>query len=157
MRALNIWRSGMDILVILASLMKYIFITIIYIFIFAIIRMIYLDIRNMNVRKNRMAPKNCAYLELLNDMNTLYFDVKQFYPMTSELIVIGRSSDFTIQIDDFYLSGKHVQLWYEDEECHIQDMGSTNGTYINGKKMKKTVYVCVQLSNCCTADISTTI
>ena len=122
---------------ILASLLKYIFITIIYIFIFAIIRMIYLDIRNMNVRKNRMAPKKCAYLELLNDMETVYFDVKQFYPMTSEVIIIGRGSDCTIQIDDFYLSGQHVRLWYEDEEWHICDMGSTNGTYINGKKIKK--------------------
>ena len=130
-----------NILVILASLMKYIFITIIYIFIFAIIRMIYLDIRNMNVRKNRMAPKNCAYLEVLNDLDTLYFDVKQFYPMTNELIVIGRSNDCTIQIDDFYLSGHHVKLWYEDEEWHISDMGSTNGTYVNGKKMKKSVLI----------------
>lgn len=126
---------------ILTSLMKYVFITIIYIFIFAIIRMIYLDIRNMNVRRNRMAPKKCAYLELLNDIETLYFDVKQFYPMTSEVIIIGRGKDCTIQIDDFYLSGKHVQLWYEDEEWHICDMGSTNGTYINGKKMKKTEFV----------------
>lgn len=126
---------------VLTSLLKYIFITIIYIFIFAIIRMIYLDIKNMNVRKNRMAPKNCAYLELMNDTETLYFDVKQFYPMTSEFIVIGRSPECTIQIDDFYLSGKHVQLWYEDEEWHIQDMGSTNGTYINGKKMKRNEFI----------------
>ncbi len=123
------------------SLLKYVFITIIYIFIFAIIRMIFLDIRNMNIRRNRMAPKNCAYLELMNDTETLYFDVKQFYPMTSELIVIGRASGCTIQIDDFYLSGQHVQLWYEDEEWHIQDMGSTNGTYINGKKMKNNEFV----------------
>ena len=122
---------------ILASLLKYVFITIIYIFIFAIIRMIYLDIRNMNVRKNRMAPKNCAYLELMNDVDTLYFDVRQFYPMTNEVIIIGRNKDCTIHIDDFYLSGQHVKLWYEDEEWHISDMGSTNGTYINGKKMKK--------------------
>ncbi len=123
---------------VLASVLKYIFITIIYIFIFAIIRMIYLDIHSMNNRKSRMAPKNCAYLELLNDMDTLYFDVKQFYPMTSEVIVIGRGKDCTIQIDDFYLSGKHVRLWYEDEEWHICDMGSTNGTFINGKPIKKT-------------------
>ena len=100
--------------------------------------MIYLDIRNMNVRKNRMAPKNCAYLELLNDVETLYFDVKQFYPMTSEVIVIGRGKDCNVKIDDFYLSGQHVKLWYEDEEWHICDLGSTNGTYINGKKIKKT-------------------
>lgn len=123
---------------ILASLLKYIFITIIYIFIFAIIRMIYLDIRNMNVRKNRMAPKKCAYLELLNDVETLYFDVKQFYPMTSEVIIIGRGNDCTIKIDDFYISSQHVKLWYDEEEWHICDMGSTNGTYINGKPIKKT-------------------
>ncbi len=126
---------------IIATLLKYIFITIIYIFIFAIIRMIYLDIRNMNVQKNRMAPKNCAYLELMNDADTLYFDVRQFYPMTSEVIVIGRSKDCTIHIDDFYLSSQHVKLWYEDEEWHICDMDSTNGTYINGKKLKKNVLI----------------
>lgn len=122
--------------VILASLLKYIFITIIYVFIFVIIRMIYLDIRNMNVRKNRMAPKNCAYLELLNDKDTLYFEVKQFYPMTSEVITIGRSRDCTIHIDDFYLSGHHTKLWYEDEEWHVCDTKSTNGTFINGKSIK---------------------
>lgn len=126
---------------IISSLLMYFFIIIIYVFIFSIIRMIFLDIRSMNVRKNRMAPKNCAYLELMNDIQTLYFDVKQFYPMTSEVIIIGRASGCTIQIDDFYLSGKHVQLWYEDEEWHIQDMGSTNGTYINGKIMKKNEYI----------------
>ena len=126
-----------NLYVILTSLMKYLFITIIYVFIFAIIRMIYLDIRNMNVCKKRMAPKNCAYLELMNDRETLYFEVKEFYPMTSEVIVIGRSQDCNIQIDDFYLSGHHTKLWYEEEEWHIEDMGSTNGTYINGKKLKK--------------------
>lgn len=122
---------------ILASVMKYIFITVIYVFIFAIIRMIFLDIRSMNVRKTRMAPKNCAYLEVLNDENTLYFDVKQFYPMTSEIIIIGRSSDCNIHIDDFYMSAHHTRIWYEDEEWHIEDMNSTNGTYINGKLMNK--------------------
>lgn len=122
---------------ILTALMRYLFITIIYVFIFAIIRMIYLDIRNMNVRKKRMAPKNCAYLELMNDKESLYFDVKEFYPMTSEVIVIGRSQDCNIHIDDFYLSGHHARLWYEDEEWHIEDTGSTNGTFINGKQLKK--------------------
>lgn len=129
------------VLNVITSLLKYIFITIIYIFIFAIIRMIYLDIHSMNMRRNRMAPKNCAYLELMNDPEKLYFDVKQFYPMTNEVIVIGRAKGCTIQIDDFYLSGKHVQLWFEDEEWHIRDMGSTNGTYINGKKMKKSEFI----------------
>ncbi len=127
----------MTVLAILSTALKYIFIVIIYVFIFAIIRMIYLDIKNLNVRKSRMAPKNCAYLEVLNDTSTLYFDVKQFYPMTSEIIVIGRSTDCNIHIDDFYMSAHHTRLWYEDEEWHIEDMKSTNGTYINDKKMNK--------------------
>lgn len=120
----------------ITSLTKYLFITIIYMFIFAIIRMIYLDIRSMNVRKSRMAPKNCAYLELMNDVKTLYFDIKQFYPMTSEMIIIGRGKDCTVHIDDFYLSNHHAKLWYDEEEWHIIDMGSTNGTFINGKPIK---------------------
>lgn len=125
-----------DIYNIFAALLKYLFITIIYVFIFAIIRMIYLDIKSMNLRKKRMAPKNCAYLELMNDRESLYFEVKEFYPLTSEVIVMGRGQDCNVKIDDLYLSSHHTKLWYDEEEWHIVDLDSTNGTYINGKRLK---------------------
>ena len=121
----------------MAQVLKYIFIIIIYLFIIAIIRMIYLDIRTMNYnRKKRSAPQDCAYLEVLTDLDTLYFEAERYYPLTSEQIIIGRGADCSIRIDDLYMSSQHTRLWFEDGEWYIEDLNSTNGTYVNGKRMK---------------------
>jgi len=126
-----------DVYTILASLLKYIFITIIYLFIFGIIRMIFLDIRKSETsHKKNGLPKGVGYLELIAKKESFYFDVKNAYPLDREVIVIGRGAKCNISIDDLYMSTQHAQLWQEDEEWYVADMGSTNGTYINGKKMK---------------------
>ncbi len=125
----------MDFYSVLASLLKYIFITIIYLFIFAIIRMIYLDIRRTS--KDKRTPKHeTSYLEVITNPNKLYFKVEQSYPLENEVVIIGRGEDCTISIDDLYMSSQNTQLWLEDGEWYIADMGSTNGTYINGEKME---------------------
>jgi len=120
----------------LSSLLKYIFITIIYLFIFGIIRMIFLDIRKSDtMHKKNELPKGIGYLELKSDKKSFYFDVENLYPLDKDVVVIGRGANCTISIDDLYMSTEHVQLWHEDNEWYIVDMGSTNGTYVNGKKM----------------------
>ncbi len=120
---------------VLASLLKYLFITVIYLFIFAIIRMIYLDIRRTS-RDKRKPKHETSYLELLTNKDKLYFEVQQSYPLESDVVIIGRDPDCTISIDDLYMSAQNTQLWFEDGEWYIADMGSTNGTYINGEKME---------------------
>lgn len=119
----------------LSSLFKYIFITIIYLFIFGIIRMIIFDIKKMDAPRPREIPKDMPYLQLLTDKSTLYFDVKSVYPLDKEIVIIGRGAQCDIPIDDLYMSTQHVQLWHEDNEWYIADLGSTNGTYINGTRM----------------------
>ncbi|MDD3766281.1 MAG: FHA domain-containing protein [Eubacteriales bacterium] len=120
----------------LSTILRYVFITIIYLFIFGIIRMIFLDIKKMDIPRPRQIPKNMAYLQLLTDKKSLYFDVDSVYPLDTEHIIIGRSEKCDISINDLYMSTRHVQLWFEDGEWYIADLGSTNGTYINGRKMK---------------------
>lgn len=123
-----------DLYSVLASLLRYIFITVIYLFIFAVIRMIYLDIRRTS--KDKRKPKyDTSYLEVITNINKLYFDVQQSYPLTEDVVIIGRSPDCTISIDDLYMSAQNTQLWFENGEWYIADMGSTNGTYVNGQKM----------------------
>ena len=119
---------------VLASLLKYIFVTVIYLFIFAIIRMIFLDIKKANSEK-RKPQHDTTYLEVISNKNNLYFDVESSYPLTSDVIIIGRGQDCNICINDLYMSNQNTQLWFEDKEWYIADMGSTNGTFINGEKM----------------------
>ncbi|AYO31592.1 FHA domain-containing protein [Biomaibacter acetigenes] len=50
---------------------------------------------------------------------------------------IGRASDSDIVIDDPFLSSKHALITKRGRSMLIQDLNSTNGTFVNGKKIKK--------------------
>lgn len=52
-----------------------------------------------------------------------------------KVITIGRSSENNIVVDDFKVSRVHSQLVFNDGICSIVDLNSTNGTYVNGKKI----------------------
>lgn len=110
--------------------MKYIFITIIYLFIFSVIRLIYLDIRSTNSRKEA-AEKAVPYLKLINMRESLDFRVSETY-FLGRNVRIGRRLSNEICIQDPYLSGSHAEIIMQDGKYSLKDAGSTNGTFING-------------------------
>ena len=59
------------------------------------------------------------------------------YPLDRERITIGRKSDNSIQIDNLAVSGKHALVITILDDSFLEDLGSTNGTYVNGKLIKK--------------------
>jgi pSer/pThr/pTyr-binding forkhead associated (FHA) protein len=50
---------------------------------------------------------------------------------------IGRKPGCEIMIDNLAISGEHANIFTVGEDSFIQDMGSTNGTFINNKKITK--------------------
>ena len=46
-------------------------------------------------------------------------------------VVIGRSSDCDLSISDTYLSSRHARVANDSGDLSIEDLGSTNGTYVN--------------------------
>jgi hypothetical protein len=48
---------------------------------------------------------------------------------------IGRSPAAEIQIDDPFASGRHARIYERGGLFYVEDMGSTNGTYLNGEKL----------------------
>jgi len=55
--------------------------------------------------------------------------------LCKESIVIGRSSDADISIEDIAISRYHLRLSFLNGELQIQDLGTTNGTFLNGTKL----------------------
>ena len=51
-------------------------------------------------------------------------------------LVIGRALACDVTIDDSYASGRHARLYDRDGHVYIEDMNSTNGTYVNGARMQ---------------------
>ncbi len=58
-------------------------------------------------------------------------------PLTNETTTIGRKPSNDIHIDNLSVSGNHAQVITILEDSFLEDLGSTNGTYVNGKLIKK--------------------
>lgn len=115
-----------------ASIATYIFVIVIYIFIFLIIRMIAKDIRTMYRKKTGELAG--AYLKLINLRHELQYYVEESYEI-SEDEIIGRGRKCDIVIGDKYLSGKHLRIFKVSGKFYIEDLESTNGTYLNGNPL----------------------
>src|ERR1700761_4860129 len=50
-------------------------------------------------------------------------------------IIIGRSSDLDMVLVEDMVSRRHAKISSTDTEVYIQDVGSTNGTFVNGEKI----------------------
>ncbi len=59
------------------------------------------------------------------------------YDLTQEELTIGRKPDNDITIDNLAVSGRHAKILTIFNDSFIEDLDSTNGTYINGKKITK--------------------
>ncbi|HTF53942.1 MAG TPA: FHA domain-containing protein [Pseudonocardia sp.] len=56
-----------------------------------------------------------------------------------EPVVIGRGSDCQIRLDDDYSSTRHARVFQSEGEWWVEDLGSTNGTYLDGQRVTRPV------------------
>src|ERR1700684_1362066 len=52
-------------------------------------------------------------------------------------ILIGRSSDLDMVLVEDMVSRKHARIAIQTDQIWIEDLGSTNGTFVNGEKIKR--------------------
>ncbi len=54
----------------------------------------------------------------------------------AEGATLGRSDHAEIRIDDPFASSAHARIFQRGDFMHVEDMGSTNGTYLNGRQLR---------------------
>ena len=60
-------------------------------------------------------------------------------PLNGEPVTIGRGSDCQIKLDDDYSSTRHARVFLSDGQWWVEDLGSTNGTYLDGQRLTRPV------------------
>ncbi len=113
-------------------ILTYILVAVIYLFVFVIIYMISKDIRVMYKKKTGQLVG--AYLKLINLRHELTFLVDESYEV-SDNEIIGRGKKCSIVIGDKYLSVQNSRIFKLSGKYYLEDMGSTNGTYLNGNPL----------------------
>ena len=114
-----------------STLLKYVFVTIIYFFMFSIIRLIYLDIKQSRLGS---VIDDSVYIKLMNKRHTVPFMVEETYNI-KDGSVIGRGAKANIVISDPFMSTIHATFKKVDNFYTISDNNSTNGTFVNGEKI----------------------
>ncbi len=59
-------------------------------------------------------------------------------PSTAKLtasMTIGRGADCELRVDDTYASNQHARLFGRNGAWYVEDLGSTNGTFVNDQKL----------------------
>ncbi len=59
------------------------------------------------------------------------------YPITHSRTIIGRGSDATITVEDTGISRKHVEILWDGKRAQVNDLGSTNGSLLNGQPVNQ--------------------
>jgi hypothetical protein len=62
------------------------------------------------------------------------------FPLGDELTV-GRAAGCQITLDDTYASQLHARIFMRDAQLYVEDLGSTNGTYLNRRKVSAPMVV----------------
>jgi len=68
---------------------------------------------------------------------TLNQSVLGEFPLDKERLLIGRKPENDIQVDNLAVSGQHAAIITILNDSFLEDLDSTNGTFVNGKLVKK--------------------
>jgi pSer/pThr/pTyr-binding forkhead associated (FHA) protein len=64
-------------------------------------------------------------------------DVKGTEYILEEEIFLGRDEECAIIIKDTFASHRHARIFLEENTLFLEDLTSTNGTFVNGEKIEK--------------------
>jgi hypothetical protein len=59
------------------------------------------------------------------------------YPLVASRTVIGRGSEADITVEDTGISRKHVEVTWDGSRASVADLGSTNGSKLNGERVQR--------------------
>lgn len=107
---------------------KILLILLVYIFIFAIFKYIYLDIKSINNSKY----KECPYLKLLNRNDDFSFKVDEVYNIYKNM-KIGKNIKNDIIINSPYIEDYHCKINIEEDQYFIINYDENENITVNDK------------------------
>jgi pSer/pThr/pTyr-binding forkhead associated (FHA) protein len=111
---------------IILALLRIIFLGLIYLFVWQVARAIGSQ-AGISIRRKRKEGSRVLFVRSESQQGQ-EFEVK-------DVIVMGRSEETDVVLDDPYASEFHLRLVAQENGLMLHDLGSTNGTYVNGRRV----------------------
>jgi pSer/pThr/pTyr-binding forkhead associated (FHA) protein len=111
---------------VILALLRIIFLGLVYLFVWQVARAIGSHL-GISVRRKRKEGSRVLFVRSESQQGQ-EFEV-------SDVVVMGRSDETDVLIDDPYASEFHLRLVSQENGMMLHDLGSTNGTYVNGRRV----------------------
>lgn len=118
------------------DLLKYAFLAVLYIFIGRAVRAVYVELKPVGSpssaptrsapRRAKKVPRKAIIVQ--GDGRGKTFDL-------GDELIIGRADKCHVIVNDSYASQIHARVFAKGDTFVVEDLGSTNGTYLNRKRI----------------------
>jgi pSer/pThr/pTyr-binding forkhead associated (FHA) protein len=130
------------------TILKFCFLGLLYLFLARVVRAVYRELS-----PDRPAPASSNGAARFgrgrgrgSDQPVRPFKLKMIDPATAQIfplgeeVTIGRAPGCSVPLaDDTYVSQLHARIYVRDGKPFVEDLGSTNGTFLNRDRLSKTM------------------
>jgi len=118
--------------------LRFLFLALLMLFVFLVARTVYRELRPAPPRPAvprapAKAPRSGRKARLV-----IAGDAGRRKQLSWELegdVIIGRSPECAVSVDDEFASNLHSKIYQTEGRFYVEDLGSTNGTYVNGRRI----------------------
>jgi len=125
----------------LLTILKFCLLALLYLFFLRVVRAVWAEMSPRALaraaaapaparERRRRAAKGAARLRVVEPPE----HKGRAYELAEE-VTVGRAAGCQITLDDTYVSQLHARVFERDGQLYVEDLGSTNGTYLNRKKV----------------------
>lgn len=111
-----------------------VFIIILYSIIYYALKIMYRDVKGGGRKRVPTSNKKAHGLEVVSTGSSEVLKVGSVIPVRAT-IKLGRKEDNSICLNDQFVSSYHAKLYVRNNDFYLEDLNSTNGTYVNGSKI----------------------
>ena len=119
----------------LLTILKLCLLALLYLFFLRVLRAVWVEI---NGPKREARPARQSKAERRQVVQLTVVEPPQLRGQTYSLndeVTLGRAAGCQVVLDDTYASQIHARLFARDGQYFVEDLGSTNGTYLNRRKV----------------------
>jgi hypothetical protein len=113
--------------------LRFLFVALLYLFLFRIVKLTTAEISLLAQRESRTGGAGAKRPSLVMvDPADSQIEIGSRFQL-GHITTVGRKTSSTIPLNDAFVSSQHARIEINGADWKIQDLGSTNGTFVNGE------------------------
>lgn len=122
----------------LLRLLTLLVLVIVYLFFMRVLQAVWVEVRPPRAAREARAPRRRRSSGGAKRIVVVAPETHagRFHVLADE-VTLGRAAGCEVTIDDTYASQMHARIFRRDGEVFVEDLGSTNGSYVNREKVNR--------------------